>query len=133
MRAFAHQLVLVSVLDGFVSWAVVMPVIAQTKSYRDFMMEVNQRVKPDDTLYLHGAFNSDAVVFYRGEVVDTLERPLEEVAAKAGKGNGYLIMPEKGWKEIQKTARNVAPPLLTSTGKGPEGDAPLVLVHADVP
>jgi hypothetical protein len=42
-------------------------------------------------------------------------------------------MPEKSWKEIQKTARNLPPPLLTSTGKGPEGDAPLVLVQADVP
>jgi hypothetical protein len=132
MRAFAHQLVLVSVLDGFVSWAVVMPVIAADRSYRDFMTQVNQRVKPDDKLYLHGAFNSDAVVFYRGEVIDALDRPGEEVAAKVGKGDGYLIMPEKSWKEIQKTS-GTPPPLLTSTGTGPEGDARLVLVQADVP
>jgi len=132
MRAVAYQLVLVSVLHGFVSWAVVMPVIASGKSYRDFMTEVNQRVKPDDKLYLHGAFNSDAVVFYRGEVVDTLERPTAEVAMKIGKGDGFLIMPAQSWKEMQKTVGNLPPPLVTSTGKGPEGDAPLVLVQADV-
>jgi hypothetical protein len=96
------------------------------------MTQVNQRVKPDDKLYLHGAFNSDAVVFYRGEVIDALDRPGEEVAAKVGKGDGYLIMPEKSWKEIQKTS-GTPPPLLTSTGTGPEGDARLVLVQADVP
>lgn len=133
MRAVAHQLVFVSVLHGVITWAVVMPVIAAGKSYRDFMTEVNQRVKRDDKLYLHGEFNSDAVVFYRGEVVDTFDRPHEETAARVGKGNGYLIMPEQSWKEMQKTTGDLPPPLVTSTGKGPEGDAPLVLVRAAVP
>jgi hypothetical protein len=36
MRAVAHQLVFVSVLHGVITWAVVMPVIAAGKSYRDF-------------------------------------------------------------------------------------------------
>jgi len=133
MGTVAHHLVLVSVLHGFVSWAVVMPVIASGKSYRDFMTEVNQRVRPNENLYLHGAFNSDAVVFYRGEVIAALDRPSEEIAARLGKGGGYLIMPEQSWKEMQKTAANLPPPLVTSMGKGPEGDAPLVLVQADVP
>jgi hypothetical protein len=97
------------------------------------MTEVNQRVNPDDKLYLYGAFNSDAVLFYRGEVIDTLERSSAEVATKMGKGDGYLIMTEKSWQEIQKTAKNLPPPLIASTGKGPEGDAPLVLLQADVP
>ena len=37
MRSVAYQLVMVSVLHGFVIWSVVMPVIAQAKSYRAFM------------------------------------------------------------------------------------------------
>jgi hypothetical protein len=47
------------------------------------MTEVNQASEADDKLYLHGEFNSDAVVFYRGEVVDTFDRPHEETAARA--------------------------------------------------
>jgi hypothetical protein len=132
IRSVAHQLVWISVLHGVIAWAVVMPVIAASKSYRDFMTEVNRRVKPDDKLFLHGAFNSDAVVFYRGEVIDTLDRPREEIAARIGKGDGYLIMPEQSWKEMHK-APGTPPPLLTSTGKGPEGDVSLVLLRADVP
>ena len=32
-------------------------------------------------------------------------------------------MAERDWREIQKLTHNLPPPLLTSTGSGPEGDA----------
>jgi hypothetical protein len=37
-------------------------------------------------------------------------------------------MAERDWREIQKLKHNLPPPLLTSTGSGPEGDARLVMV-----
>jgi 4-amino-4-deoxy-L-arabinose transferase-like glycosyltransferase len=132
MRSVAHQLVWVSILHGFVSWSVVMPAIAQAKSYRAFMIEVNRQVKPSNKLYIYGRFNSDPVVFYRGSVVDPLDQSVDTVAAKIGKGNGYVIMPEQWWNKIQKAKPDLPPPILKSEGKGAEGDAPLVLVRADV-
>ncbi len=95
MRSVAYQLVMVSLLHGFVIWSVVMPVIAQAKSYRAFMTQVNQQVNAGDKLYLYGSFNSDPVVFYRGAVINELDLPGESVAAMIGKGDDYLIMTRK--------------------------------------
>ena len=110
-----------------------MPVIAQAKSYRAFMTQVNQQVNADDKLYLYGSFNSDPVVFYRGAVINELNRPVESVAAMIGKGDDYLIMTHQSWREIQKMTSTLSAPLLQSEGRGAEGDALLVLVQAEVP
>ena len=133
LRSVAHQLVIISFVHGTVGWSVVMPIIAQTKSYRDFMAQVNEQVELNDKLYLYGSFNHDSVIFYRGEVIEEFDRPVELVATKAGRGAGYLIMTAQSLKEIRTASGNLLPPLLESKGKGPEGDAPLVLLRADVP
>ncbi len=54
MRHAALRLVLLSILLAFITQAIVTPVMAEAKSYRPFMEEVNQRVKPGDKLYLYG-------------------------------------------------------------------------------
>ena len=124
----AQRLVWISILVTFVTRTAVMPAIAGAKSYRDFMDEVNKRVAPGDKLYLYGAsFNSDPVVFYRGEPVATLEGPLPRTAGKVGSSPVYIIMAEKDWTQMQRD-QHLSAPLLTSKGTGPEGDAQLVLV-----
>lgn len=128
MRSVAHQMIAISLIHCTVGWSIVMPVIAQTKSYRDFMMDVNRRVKPEHKLYIYGRFNSDALVFYRGRAIERLDRSFEAVAAKVGKGDAYIIMPAR-----RAAAENLPLPLLKSEGTGPEGDAPLALVQADLP
>lgn len=132
IRSVAHQLVILSIVHGFVVCSVVMPVIAQAKSYREFMVRVNALVQPNDKLYLYGPFNSDSVMFYRGSVIEWLDQPVELVAQKDGSGDGYLIMPVQTFKQIQTAAGSLPPPLLESAGKGPEGDEPLVLMRAAV-
>jgi hypothetical protein len=132
IRLAAYQLVAVSVLHAVVGFGMVRPLVAANKSYRDFMSEVNRRVRPDDKLYVYGAFNSDAVVFYRGKVIEAWDRPSTEIASRLGQGDGYVIMPEQSWKEMRKAAKGSAP-LSVSTGTGPQGDARLVLLRADVP
>ncbi|HEV8725320.1 MAG TPA: glycosyltransferase family 39 protein [Candidatus Binatia bacterium] len=129
LRSVAHQLIFLSILNGIAGWSVVMPVIAQEKSYRDFMIEVNQRLSPNDKLYLFGRFNSDPVVFYRGGAIDKLDQSAQIVADKTAKGNAYIIMDERTWKRIQEIKPDLTS-LLSSQGKGAEGDAPLVLVRA---
>jgi len=121
-------MIAISLIHCTVGWSIVMPVIAQTKSYRDFMMDVNRRVKPEHKLYIYGRFNSDALVFYRGRAIERLDRSFEAVAAKVGKGDAYIIMPAR-----RAAAENLPLPLLKSEGTGPEGDAPLALVQADLP
>jgi len=93
---------------------------------------MERRIKPETAVYLFGEFNSDPVVFYHGKVIEPLQRPLAEVAAKIGVGKDYLIMPEQTWKEIEQIRPALPPPLLHSEGKGAEGDAPLVLVQINL-
>lgn len=132
IHSVAHQLVVVSLLHGFVGWSMIQPVIAQGKSYAAFMADVNQRVKPDDRIYLYGRFNSDPVVYYRGSAIEKLNQPIEELAPKIGMGGDYLITPERNLRAVERSAGTAPAPLIRSEGRGPEGDAPLVLLPADL-
>ena len=130
-RSAAHRLMPISILMAFIGWSMILPAIAESKSYRAFMEEVNRRVEPNDRLYLFGGFNSDPVIFYRGGVIDEIEA-LPEAIAKLGPSKVYIIMARQTWKKLQQQNGNLPPPLLESAGAGPEGDAPLVLVLVQV-
>lgn len=132
LRAAAQQLVILSVVIGFVTHGLIVPEIAETKSYREFMSEVNRRVAPQDKLVIYGPFNSDPVIFYRGQAIEVDDRPIADVAAKLIPGPGGVIMTEQTWQEIHKLNAQMPAPLVRSVGKGPEGDAPLVLVAASI-
>ena len=132
LRMAAWIIVLNALPFMFISRGVLLPVIAADKSYREFMHEVNGRVGANDKLIIYGEFNSDPVLFYRGSFIDVDERPIAEVASKIVAGKGFVIMTEPSWKELQKLNTNLPAPLVHSTGKGPEGDAPLVLLQAAI-
>ena len=132
MRSAALMIVLVTIPFMFISRAIVIPVIAADKSYRDFVEEVNRLVHPTAKLYLYGGFNSDPVIFYRGDVINALDQSAEIVADKTAKSSAFIIMNEQTWKRIQQVKPDLPSPLLKSQGKGPEGDAPLLLVPARV-
>jgi hypothetical protein len=133
MMAASGSLVALWIIFAFLSRGLVEVKIAETKSYREFMVEVNRLVQPADKLVLYGTFNSDAVVFYRGGAIEVAERPVGSTAAQIADGNGYIITTEQMWNKLQQTQRQLTPPLLRSRGSGPEGDAPLVLLHAVLP
>jgi hypothetical protein len=116
----------------FIGRGFLIPVIAQDKSYRDFMEVVNQKVKPEDRLFVYGEFNSDPVVFYRGGSVVVDTRPIEEVAPRPATGKSFVIMTDQAWKKMQERNTGLPAPLARSSGKGPEGDAPLVLLQAEI-
>ena len=129
LRAAAWRLVVIAVPVGFITRAIVIPVIAEAKSYREFMSKVNKQVTVHSKLLLYGSFNSDAVIFYRGGPIETFDQPVEELASRIGSGDLFFIMPEQLFVEIQKQRRDLPAPLLKSVGTGPEGDARLVLVR----
>jgi 4-amino-4-deoxy-L-arabinose transferase-like glycosyltransferase len=122
----------IAIVSGVVSRATVIPVIAADKSYREFVVAVDRETAPEAQIYLFGEFNSDPVIFYHQKPMDVLEQPLAEMAKKVGAGTDYVIMPRQNWEEIEKIRPGLPPPILSSTGKGAEGDAPLVLVRAQV-
>jgi 4-amino-4-deoxy-L-arabinose transferase-like glycosyltransferase len=122
----------IAIVFGVVSRAMVIPVIAADKSYREFVVALDREIGPKAQIYLFGEFNSDPVVFYHQKPMDVLEQPLAEMAKKVGAGTDYVIMPRETWEEIEKIRPGWAPPILSSTGKGAEGDAPLVLVRAQI-
>jgi hypothetical protein len=129
IAATAPRLILIALVFSFMARAIVVPKIAETKSYRPFMLEVNRLVGRDAPLYIYrNSFNSDQVVFYRGEPVEILNRTPHEASAGAF-GNAYLIMTQRDWNELGKLHGELPPPLVKSVGTGPEGDAPLVLVR----
>jgi len=41
-------------------------------------------------------------------------------------------MTEQSWTALHKLNANLPEPLLRSAGKGPEGDAPLILLRAEI-
>ncbi|HEY7319695.1 MAG TPA: glycosyltransferase family 39 protein [Candidatus Binatia bacterium] len=122
----------IAIVSGVVSRATVIPVIAADKSYREFVVALDRETAPEAQIYLFGEFNSDPVIFYHQKPMDVLEQPLAEMAKKVGSGTDYVIMPRQNWEEIEKIRPGLPPPILSSTGKGAEGDAPLVLVRAQV-
>jgi 4-amino-4-deoxy-L-arabinose transferase-like glycosyltransferase len=132
VRRAAPLLLASSMLFGFTSRGIVIPVIAADKSYREFVVAMDRQVGPAAVIYLFGEFNSDPVVFYHRKTIDVLEQPVAELASKIGAGSDYVILPRATWEQIEKVRPGLPPPILSSMGKGAEGDAPLVLVRADI-
>jgi Dolichyl-phosphate-mannose-protein mannosyltransferase len=132
VRRAALLLLASSMLFGFTSRGIVIPVIAADKSYREFVVAMDRQVGPAAVIYLFGEFNSDPVVFYHRKTIDVLEQPVAELATKIGAGSDYVILPRATWEQIEKVRPGLPPPILSSMGKGAEGDAPLVLVRADI-
>jgi len=132
MRWAALVMLGIAIVSGVVSRAMVIPVIAADKSYREFVLALDRETAPAAQIYLFGEFNSDPVIFYHQKPMEMLEQPLAEMAKKVGAGTDYLIIPRPTWEEIEKIRPGLPPPILSSTGKGAEGDAPLVLVRAQI-
>jgi hypothetical protein len=131
LRAALPRFLAIVVVATFVARGLIVPTMAEARSYRSFMSEVDGLVRTENRLYLYGgSFNSDPIVFYHGAPIDSLDLPPAELAARVGGGASYVIMAERHWRELLKLRATLPPPLLKSAGTGPEGNARLVLVRA---
>jgi hypothetical protein len=130
LKPAAYRLVLISMLLAFIMRGVVIPEMAQARSYRDFMRQVNHQLEADDALYLYGdGFNRAAVIFYRDGLIESFDETADKKMRSIAAGKEYFIMTERTWNQLQNTGQDLSPPIVRSEGKGPEGDAPLVLVQ----
>jgi hypothetical protein len=117
-------------LLAFITRSVVIPEMAQARSYRDFMRQVNHQLEADDALYLYGdGFSRPAVIFYRDGLIESFDETADKKTRSIAAGKEYFIMTERTWNQLQNTGQDLSPPIVRSEGKGPEGDAPLVLVQ----
>jgi hypothetical protein len=127
--AAALQLILLVVVFSFIPRALIVPKLAEAKSYRPFMLRVNELVGANDKLYLYrNSFNSDQVVFYRGEPIETLDSASRKVSASGSETEVYVIMTEREWLQLRKLNATLPAPLLKTNATGPEENAPLVLL-----
>jgi hypothetical protein len=132
--AAASQLILAVVVFSFIARALIVPALAETRSFREFMLDVNRLLGSEQPLYLYRSdLHSDHVAFYRGEPLLALDLKPETLADLIGAGNDYVIMTERRWRELAKLNPALGGPLMKSAGTGSEGDAPLVLARLRLP
>jgi 4-amino-4-deoxy-L-arabinose transferase-like glycosyltransferase len=130
LRSSVPRFVLIALVACYMARAIVVPAIAETKSYRRFMLEVNRIVGRDDPLYLYrSSFNSDQVIFYRGRPVEILHAGPDRMGSQLGGENAYVILTEREWLALKKLRQDLPEPLLRSAGVGPEGEDRLVLTR----
>jgi len=130
IHSLPSKLALISILSGLSAQGFAISSIAEVRSYRSFMTEVNQRIDPDADLYLYGrSFNSDSLVIYRGGPIPVLEELPEALVKRLRSGNDFVILRQKEWRRIRELNRDLPPAMLKSAGTGPEGNAHLVLVQ----
>ena len=124
-------LVFVSVLMGLAVQGMVLPAIAETRSYQPFMAEVNRRVAENGSLAIYGeGWDYTSVIFYRGARVPVLQGDLGSLRQRMGESDGYYIMGEREWKKMKALGGLAFSPELKSGGTGPEGKEPIVLIRS---
>ena len=129
-RAAAGCLAALSLLVGLAVQGMVMAALAEARSYRPFMDEVNRRVGCCEPLVVYGeGWDSSSVIFYRGGRIPVQQGDLTSLKRKMRETGGYYIMGEREWKRLEAGG-----PGLTvetrSQGTGPDGAEPIVLIRA---
>jgi len=128
IRALTSSLALISLFSGFWSQNVLLPSLAEAKSYSPFMQEVNRLVKGGRVYLCQGAFDSGQVIFYRGKNIPVLQCTSREMADRLRNTGDYFIMSERDWQNMGAMKGTLPALLLKSKGSGPDGKAHLVLL-----
>jgi 4-amino-4-deoxy-L-arabinose transferase-like glycosyltransferase len=129
-RAATAQLACLSVLTALVVQGVFIPAIAESRSYKPFVMEVNRRLARSGTLSIHGeGWDYASVVFYRGDRAVVLKDDDRSLQKRLRESGDYYIMAEAVWRKMVAAGAFAFPPELTSQGTGPDGKDPIVLVR----
>lgn len=122
------RLALVSLLTGLWVQGVVMPAVAEPKSYKPFMVEAMRRVGQNGTLAIYGqGWDFTSALFYAGgrvPIVNELPASVREQRALPT----HYIMSEAEWKKRAAQGSFDFGLELRSRGAGPDDADPIVLV-----
>ena len=129
-RTAAGCLAVLSLLVGLVVQGVVMASLAEARSYRPFMEEVNRRVGCCESLTLYGeGWDLSSAIFYRGGRVAVQGGDLTVLKEKMREAGGYYIMGEREWKKLEAPGGPGLTVEMRSQGAGPDGGEPIVLIR----
>lgn len=129
-QAATGCLAVLSLLVGLVVQGMVMASLAEARSYRPFMEEVNRRVGCCEPLTLYGeGWDLSSAIFYRGGRVAVQGGDLAALKEKMREAGGYYIMGEREWKKLEALGGPGLTVELRSQGTGPDGSEPIVLIR----
>ncbi|MBI3061454.1 MAG: hypothetical protein HYY83_05695, partial [Deltaproteobacteria bacterium] len=129
-RAAAGCLAALSLLVGLVVQGMVIASLAEARSYRPFMEEVNRRVGCCEPLTLYGeGWDLSSAIFYRGGRVAVQGGDLAVLKEKMREAGGYYIMGEREWKKLKALGGPGLTVEMRSQGAGPDGGEPIVLIR----
>lgn len=129
-RGAVVSLTALSVIAGLLVQGVFLPWVAESRTYKPFVLEVNRRLGKGGSLFLCGeGWDPTSVIFYRGADVPVLDGGLDGLRQYLRSADAYCIMSEHEWKHLVASAELLSPPVLTSRGGGPDGNDPIVFVR----
>lgn len=129
-RTAVAPLSCLSLLIGLVVQGILLPSIAESRSYKPFIAEVNQRLPLSEVLTIYGnGWDYTSVVFYRPGRIPILKGDLRSFQEELRQSKDYFIMSEKEWKKMVAAGMSVNAPELRSRGTGPDGKDPIVLIR----
>lgn len=133
LRGAAATLVGLSVITALLAQHALLPWVAQAKTYKPFVMEVNRIVAKEGSLCLYGRrWDPTSVIFYRGGGAPPVDDGPESLRRHLGSSDSYCVMGEDDWNGLGPAERLSYSVILTSQGLGPDGDARLVLIRSGV-
>lgn len=117
-------------LTGFTAQAVVLPAIAEGKSYKTFVQGVERLAGPETLVSVYPAgWDYASVLLYGGGRLRLVRGSAAEVYGEIAKG-GFSIMAEAEWRKLAAVGPAMPTPILQSAGAGPDGDERIVLIDA---
>jgi hypothetical protein len=129
-RSGAAGLAILSMVASLLAQRAVVPSIAEAKTYKSFVQEVNRRVARDAPLVIYAeGWDYASVLFYRGSPIPVVRGDALALRKRLLESQGYGIMSLAAWRKIAASGALPFQVLLTSGGPGPDGDGPIVLVR----
>jgi 4-amino-4-deoxy-L-arabinose transferase-like glycosyltransferase len=123
------QMVLVSVLSIAFVRSLVLPNLAKTESYKEFMQSATAAAANGQSLILFPRdIDPSSIIFYGKSKVEILPDDVAVLQKKLTQSKDYIIVEEDLWN-TQIAGASQVPVLDRSRGAGPDGDARLVLVR----
>ncbi|HUC97167.1 MAG TPA: glycosyltransferase family 39 protein [Candidatus Polarisedimenticolaceae bacterium] len=123
------QMVLVSVLSIAFVRSLVLPNLAKTESYKEFMQSATAAAANGQSLILFPRdIDPSSIVFYGKSKVEILPDDVAVLQKKLTQSKDYIIVEEDIWN-TQIAGASQVPVLDRSRGAGSDGDARLVLVR----
>lgn len=126
----ALKIASLSVVTGLMVQGVLLLAVAQSRTYKSFIQEVNRRVGKNGSLFIWGeGWDYNSVIFYRGTALPVLQGDFRSLARQLETSGGYCIVGEREWERFAGSGAFPFQPVLTSEGTGPEGTDRIVLIH----